>query len=161
MKMSSPIGLEPNPNKSENKIESVMPKSPPDALRFLVCHKHPISARLRFVRFPDGGICAPRPLPKLSVLADSGGISVAAHPAAALHTLCRTLQIADEKLMLLAECRTLVEIPGGLLPIYLTALVGDDPPPLPPGHTLIGLPDCFALPPVERELLRAAYDYLM
>ena len=138
--------------------------SPP--LRFITCHKHPVSGRLRFVRFAAGDICGVEPLPKLSVLAGRGELAVAVHPASALKRLAASLDMPESWLSIQGEFRLHLEVPhqhapGGLLPVYLAAVAGYELPLLPRGNTWLELPDSFALPYLQREILRAAYEYLM
>ena len=135
-------------------------------LRFIACHKHPVSGRLHFIRFATADICGVEPLPKLAVLANCSEAAVVTHPAAALRELARYLDMPEDWLSLLGEFRLYLEVPhqyapGGLLPIYLAAIAGYELPMLPVGNQWIEMPDSFAQPYLQREILRAAYEYLM
>ena len=135
-------------------------------LRFIVCHKHPVSGRLRFLRFSNGNICGLEPLPKLAVLTEVNERWVVMHPAAALRDLAGNLEFPEHLLFLLGEFRLYLEVPyqyapQGMLPIYLASAAGYALPPLPAGHEWIELPDSFALPHLQREVMKAAYEYLM
>lgn len=135
-------------------------------LRFIVCHKHPVSGRLHFLRFGYGHICGPAPLPKLAVLTEANVHTVVMHPAAALRNLAGNLELPEHLLSLLGEFRLFLEVPyqyapQGMLPIYLASAAGYELPPLPAGHEWIEMPDSFALPYLQREILKAAYEYLM
>lgn len=140
-------------------------------LRFIACHKHPVSGRLHFVRFATGDICGVEPLPKLAVLADCSDSAVVMHPAAALRDLAGHLDLPEHLFSLLGEFRLYLEVPhqyapGGLLPIYLAAVAGYELPVLPEGNAWIQMSDSFAQPQYkekigQREILRAAYEYLM
>jgi hypothetical protein len=135
-------------------------------LRFIVCHKHPVSGRLYFLRFATGQICGPQPLPKLAVLTERTRSAVIFHPAAALRSLARDLEVPEHLFALLGEFHLYLEVPhqfatDGVLPIYLAAVAGYELPGLPTNHQWIEMPDSFELPYLQREILRAAYEFLM
>jgi hypothetical protein len=136
------------------------------SLRFIVCHKHPVSGRLYFLHFASGDICGIQPLPKLAVLADCNSRAVEMHPAAALRELAAYLNLPENRLSILGEFKIYLDVPhqyapDGLLPVYLAAVAGYELPLLPEGNRWIEMPDSFALPYLQREILRAAYEYLM
>lgn len=136
------------------------------SLRFITCHKHPVSGRLYFLRFASGDICGIEPLPKLAVLADCNSRAVEMHPAAALRELAASLALPEYLLSVLGEFKIYLEVPhqyapDGLLPIYLAAVAGYELPALAEGNTWIEMPDSFAQPYLQREILRAAYEFLM
>lgn len=138
----------------------------PRAYRMIACHKHPSSGRLRFIRFATGNICGPEGLPKLAVQHDLQNSAVLVHPAAALRYLAQHLGLDPDVLMFCGDFRLFLEVPhqyapGGMLPILLVAIAGHRLPVLPSGHLWLELPDSFELPYLEREILRAAYTYLM
>ena len=88
------------------------------------------------------------------------------HPAAALRDLARYLDMPEDWLSLLGEFRLYLEVPhqyapDGLLPIYLAAIAGYELPMLPVGNQWIEMPDSLGQPYLQREILRAAYEYLM
>ncbi|MFT3931124.1 MAG: hypothetical protein QM709_12600 [Spongiibacteraceae bacterium] len=88
------------------------------------------------------------------------------HPAAALRDLATHLNLPEHLFSLLGEFRRYLEVPhkfapDGLLPIYLAAVAGYELPVLPEGNSWVEMPDSFALPYLQREILRAAYEYLM
>jgi len=124
------------------------------SLRFIACHKHPVSGRLYFVRFNTGHICGPQSLPQLAVLTEPEQRLVIAHPAAALRDLSSHLNLPLHLFSLLGEFRLFLEVPAryaplGVMPIYLAAIAG------------YKLPASFELPYLQREILRAAYEFLM
>lgn len=140
---------------------SVPDNAAPLPWRMLVCHKHPVSARLRFLVPLAGGVVLPQPLPALSVLAEPGlDAVVQSHPASALRQLLELLDL-DLELEPIGEFRQLLEVPGQLLPVYLAALPGHDPCPPPPGTRWIELPQSIGMPWLDRELLRRVYELLL
>lgn len=129
--------------------------------RMLVCHKHPVSARLRFLVPLRSGVVLPQALPRLAVIAEpGGGPLVQSHPASALRSLQRMLEI-DKELTLVSEFQLHMEVPGLLLPVYLAALPGHDLCVPPPGTRWIELPQSIGMPWLDRELLRRAYEVLI
>ncbi len=140
--------------------------SPVQSNRLLVCHKHPSSGRLRFVRFATGNICGPEALPKLAVLHAQQNSRVLIHPSVALQQLAQELDIDPQRLVFQGDFRLFLEVPhqyapDGLLPILLVAVAGHNLPALPEGHSWLEIPDSFSLPWLEREILRAGYRHLM
>lgn len=129
--------------------------------RMLLCHKHPLSARLHFLIPQHGGVVLPVPLPALAVFADEQAHSpLQTHPACALRQLQEELGIG-RVLELVSEFQVSLEGPGLLLPIYLAALSGHDLCPAPLGTRWIELPQSIGMPWLDRELLRRAYALLI
>ena len=130
--------------------------------RMLVCHKHPISARLHFlVPVAGGGVVLPQALPGLSVIAEEPREApLQSHPASALRELQECLDLGRE-LALVGEFRLRLEVPGGLLPVYLAALDGYELCPPPPGLRWIELAQSIGMPWLDRELLRRVYECLL
>jgi hypothetical protein len=129
--------------------------------RMLLCHKHPVSARLHFLVPHREGVVLPLPLPKLAVFAEgaqSGAVQV--HPASALRHLQHDLGI-DRALELVGDFQVGMEVPGMLLPIYLAALPGHDLCQAPIGTCWIDMPKSIGRPWLDRELLRRAYEVLI
>ncbi|MCC6076777.1 hypothetical protein ACFPTX_03615 [Pseudomonas sp. GCM10022188] len=128
--------------------------------RMLVCHKHPVSARLHFL-IPEGGVVLPQALPRLAVIAaDDAELPLQSHPASALRHLQQLLGI-DRALELVSDFRLHLEVPGLLLPVYLAALAGYELCPPPPGTRWIELPQSIGMPWLDRELLRRVYEVLL
>jgi len=129
--------------------------------RGLICHKHPVSARLHFLVPQRGGVLRPQPLPALAVFAESperGDLLV--HPACALRSLQRELGI-EKPLELVADYRVGLEVAGGVLPVFLAALDGHDPCRAAIGTHWIELTQSIGMPWLDRELLRRAYEVLI
>ncbi len=130
------------------------------AWRILVCHKHPVSARLHFL-IPQGqGVLLPAALPALSVFAEGERPLVQSHPAMALAALHAEIDF-PRPLELVADYQVFMETPGCLLSVYLAALPGHDLCAPPPGTRWIELPQSIGMPWLDRELLRRAYEVLL
>ena len=111
--------------------------------RIVLCHKHPFSARLRFLIPQDAelGVLMPTPLPPLSVIADEGqDAAVLTHPATALAALKQQLGL-DSEFEVFSEFRLRVEVPEGLMPVYLVTLTSHDICPAPEGMYWIDMMD--------------------
>lgn len=129
--------------------------------RMLLCHKHPVSARLHFLIPADGGVVLPQALPRLAVIAaETANPPVQSHPASALRHLQQLLGIARE-FELVGEFELRMEVPGAVLPVYLAALAGYELCPPPSGTRWIELPQSIGMPWLERELLRRVYEVLL
>jgi len=129
--------------------------------RMLVCHKHPVSARLRFLIPAEAGVVLPQPLPPLAVIADQEQEApVQCHPASALRVVQDALSV-DWALELVGDFRLTMEIPGQALPVYLAALSTHELPEPPPGTRWIELPQSIRMPWLDRELLRRIYEVLI
>lgn len=129
--------------------------------RVLLCHKHPVSARLRFLVPSNGGVCLPWHLPGLSVLAEDAAGLVDVHPSLMLPVLAELLSLPLARLFVVPGFGVVLEQPGGLMPVYLASLEGNDVPEAPVGLRWIELPDSIPMPWLDRELLRRAYEFLI
>lgn len=131
-------------------------------IRYIVIHLHRTSARLRFLNFRDY-LCGPTPLPKLVELTTppAGNSAPSEHPSASLQTLRSYLGLKESQLELVPEFRCWIEAPGEVIPVYMAAATGPDPFPAPAGSQWIGLPESWLFTPLERELLREAYEFLL
>lgn len=99
-------------------------------------------------------------------MTEANGRSVEVHPAAALRDVAGYLELPEHLLSIVSEFKIYLEVPHqfapeGLLPIYLAAVAGYELPKLPEGNRWIEMPDSFAQPYLQREILRAAYEFLM
>lgn len=129
--------------------------------RMLLCHKHPVSARLHFLIPQDGGVVLPQTLPRLAVIAaDEAEPPLQSHPASTLRYLQQLLGIT-RTLELVDDFHLHLEVPGLILPVYLAALSGYDLCPPPPGTRWIELPQSIGMPWLDRELLRRVYEVLL
>ncbi|WP_242673771.1 hypothetical protein [Stutzerimonas kirkiae] len=129
--------------------------------RMLLCHKHPVSARLHFLVPQRAGVVLPLPLPSLAVFAEGPCDSpLQVHPASALRNVQEELGIGPA-LELVSEFQVSLEVPGMRLPVYLAALPGHDLCLAPVGTHWIELSKSIGMPWLDRELLRRAYEVLI
>ncbi|MFC3608363.1 hypothetical protein [Stutzerimonas tarimensis] len=134
---------------------------PAAAWRVLLCHKHPVSARLHFLVPEQGGVLLPRALPRLAVVSESEqGPVVQSHPAMALRELQGMLGV-NVDLEWVDAFHLHMETPGELVAIYLAALPGYDLVEPPPRTRWIQLPQSVGMPWLDREVLRRAYEVLI
>lgn len=132
--------------------------------RIVLCHKHPFSARLRFLIPQDAelGVLMPTPLPPLSVIADEGqDAAVLVHPATALAALKQRLGL-DEHFEIFSEFRLRIEVPEGFMPIYLASLTSHDISPAPEGMRWIDMMETRGVKSaLNREILLRVYTELV
>lgn len=134
---------------------------PSAAWRVLLCHKHPVSARLHFLVPQSRGVLLPDPLPALSVVSESEqSPAVQSHPAMALRELEQALKV-KAGLQWVDEFRLHLEAPGMFLSVYLAALSGHDLIEPPAGTRWIQLSESIGMPWLDREILRRAYGVLI
>lgn len=131
--------------------------------RILLCHKHPFSARLRFL-IPEQrgqGVLVPEPLPSLAVIAEPGqDAAVLSHPATALSRLAQRMPL-DERFEIFSEFHLRMEVPEGVMPVYMGLLSGFEICPAPEGMRWIDLTQSIGMPWLDREILRRAYETLV
>jgi len=135
--------------------------------RAILYYNGAISALTLFAHFPSGSVCAPEPLPLLSSVLEEGesaNSTVTNHPASIAAAVTSLLELPPDLLKANGDYRERVEIPHGLLTVYLLRFDLLDPP-----HKLMASKDCQlktltqlrGQPPAEMELLRRAYTLLM
>ncbi len=136
--------------------------APSIALRFIICHLSITSARLQFLSQQDQ-VCFPKRLPPLVSLLeqDPGKNKPAVHPGFALQDLRRSPAFRDTKLEMVPDFHCWIEAPRTLFSLYL--LVSTQPEAFipPSGCRWIELPDSWSLLPLQRDLLRKAYECLL
>ncbi len=149
------------PPESANSLTALEQQNLP--LRFVIFHLHPTSARLRYLKFDSGHVCAPKKLPVLTEVLDryKEGAGPSVHPQTYLRPLCRQLAVAESTLSIAGEFRCWVDTPSGALPIYLARVQLEQPFDAPDGCDWIELPDCLLLSNVEIEIMRRAYQWLL
>ena len=138
-------------------------------IRFLLCHIHSTSARLRFLGFhhsqpvngAQGYVCAPEPLPPLVTLLESPEQPLSVHPAAALQQLIQQLQIQDRQLSIVPNFKVWVEAPRRNILLFLAADTSAEPFPPPTNAYWLELPESWHISALERDLLREAYEALL
>ena len=137
--------------------------------RLIFYHKQNTSARLRFLKFANGSICAFHPLPALSQLLDSSIDAddegkVIEHPAHLLQEAADRLGLALESLKVHGGYHVNVDTCNGPVKVYLAELNTIDPPfqvAADMNAEFIDLTQARNLAIVELELLRLAYEFVM
>ncbi|EXJ16577.1 hypothetical protein [Imhoffiella purpurea] len=135
------------------------------APRLIMYHKHPTSARTRFLKLPYGGVCGFEALPEGAELT-SGGESenLVSHPAPLLRAAETQLGLPSGALEAESGYRCRVGWNDGTADIYLARFTSIDPPfeeATTHGSTFIDLTQARNLPPVELALLRLAYERIL
>ena len=137
----------------------------PSDYRAILFHKQATSARLRFLRFDRGSVCAFESLPALSRVHGSTQDGVALHPAAAVRRLEAELGFETDSLRACEGYHFEVEVPGERIPVFLVEITSTDPPFSVAGKIgaqFIELTQARGgLPSVELELLRGAYELVL
>lgn len=141
----------------------------PTTLGILVYHKQSTSARLRFLLDTAQGVCFATTLPALAVLADDAVLQdkrgvVSDHPAMVLRELALKLGLAPDQLELVSGFRVFVDVPGGVVPVYLAQCKTIDPPfdaVEQAGARFIAITEARGRPPVELQLLQKAYEHVL
>lgn len=138
-------------------------------IRVILYHKHHTSARTVFLRFADGGVCAPEPLPPLAAVFpeeefDAENSTLAVHPASLAMVLCRHLGLPADFLEIDPEFSAKVEVPGQVLSFYIGRFKFIDPPCAQfteRGGRFCAITELRGQPPAEMELLRRAYQAIL
>lgn len=136
--------------------------------RIIILHKHPVSAKVRFLRLAHGGICGFEALPDLaSVLDDEVPEkegNIVSHPAVIARQAEKMLALDQGALEIINEYLQRVDVPQGVIGVYLLGLVGHETPDealAKQGTNLQLITEMRDLPPAEIELLRRAYVTVM
>lgn len=133
--------------------------------RLIMYHKHPTSARLRFLKFSYGGVCGFDPLPTLSSMIDEEPeVPVVTHPASYVSDAEKRLGISSGDLEIDGEFKAYVDVPDGVVQVFLVRFTGIDPPfdmAEEQGGEFVDLPQARNVTQVELELLRKAYEVVM
>lgn len=132
------------------------------APRLLCFHKQSTSARTRFLCHGTS-VLAFAPLPDNSSLMSSPG-KVKPHPSAHVQTLASHLGISTAHLRAETDFYIDVTTPDGRVPVLLIEVTLQDPPFSKAeaiGARFIALTEARALPSIELELLRKAYEHIL
>lgn len=139
--------------------------------RLIFYHKQHTSARLHFLKFASGSICAFDPLPELSQVLDStinryddDDNNIVVHPARLLREAGDKLGLDIESLKVQGGYHARVDTSNGAVQVYLAELTTMDPPfelAADINAEFIELAQARNLTAVELELLRLAYEYVM
>jgi hypothetical protein len=137
-----------------------MPLTP----RLILIHKQKTSARVRFLRLPEG-ILAFSPLPELAALRDEDfDAKVQVHPAAFIREAETRLGLPENSIAAEAEFQAWVDTPVGDVPILLAYFTTIDPPFAAAegvGGKFIAMTEALSLAEIERNLLRRVYEYVI
>jgi hypothetical protein len=131
--------------------------------RVILYHKHPTSARTRFLKLKHESVCAFECLPDLSAIVEFQPDTVN-HPAAILRETEQRLGLDSETLSYESEYRQSVEVPGDTIEILLAKITTIDPPfeaAQQADAVFIDLTQARGLPAVELQLLRSAYELVL
>lgn len=132
--------------------------------RAIFFHKQATSARLRFLRFAHGSVCAPEPLPADAQLqAPIEGCS-AAEAESVLEQLHSLYEFGEDSLQIETEFACDVLSDTATMPVLLVGIDRTDPPfELAEGMdaSFIDLTQARGLPPLELQLLRQAYECVL
>ncbi len=135
--------------------------------RLILFHKHPVSARMHFLYFQYGGVCAFKPLPKLASIVEqkrAEDTELVIHPSTISNWGEQQLGLESGVLQTEAEFCELVEVPKGEITVYLTGFKGYTMPDDDIKHCdakFISLMECVGIAPVEMLLLQKAYGVIM
>lgn len=138
-----------------------------DSVRLVLYHKQSTSARTRYLRFADGGICAFQPLPagaEMSFESPQGDGDVLPHPGAVIAAAERWLGLAAGVLEFQGEFRARAQAAGGGLSVYLLRFTTVDPPFEAVGGvgaSFVAITETRGLPAAEMDILRRSYAYIM
>jgi len=135
--------------------------------RIIIFHKHPVSAKVHFVKQAYGGICGFSELPKLaSVLDDEHEIDeiVVQHPAMVAKAVAEGLGVAQADVEVVPSFMQYVDVPDATIKVYLAGMQTHDMPVealAAKGASLHLITELRGLPPAEMELLQRAYIAIM
>ena len=136
-----------------------------DSVRLVFYHKQSTSARTRYLRLGDGGICAFQPLPAGAELSfEPGTDDVLPHPGAVIGAAERWLGLAAGALELQGEFKARAQAAGEGLSVYLLRFTTVDPPfqaANAVGASFVAITEVRGLPVAEMEILRRSYAYIM
>lgn len=128
----------------------------------ILYHKHPTSARTRFLRFSHGGICDSGPLPPDADLAPTP--AVCTHPVLVLRAAAAKLGLPVDGLTPDASFRCGLRIGSREEQVHLGQFVGIDPPieqVAARGARFVDLVQARSQPAIELKLLRMAYEHVL
>lgn len=128
-------------------------------IALILCHKHPFSARMRFVCFGNTVLAV-----RQKVAVDSR--QVALHPGSLLAAAAERLGLPIDSLRLEPDFCERLLVPGGTTQVWLGQFAATDPPLEAieaAAARFVSLPDIpgLGLPDTERDLLRLVYEHLL
>lgn len=132
--------------------------------RLLLVHKQKTSGRLRYLCLPSG-ILAFTPLPAEAVLrGETWSQTLQVHPTAPLREAEIHLGLPEDALEPVPEFQCWAETAQGDLPVLIGAFTAIDPPFAAAeriGARFIAITESRHLTPIERDLMRRAYEHLL
>jgi len=137
-----------------------------DSVRLVMYHKQATSARTRYLRLGDGGICAFQPLPggaELVFEPSEEGV-VLPHPGAVIAAAEQWLGLGAGGLEFQGQFRARARSDGQSLSVFLLRFTDIDPPfhaADAVGAAFIAITEARGLAPAELEILRRSYEYIM
>ncbi len=129
----------------------------------IVYHKQATSAKITFLRL-NGTVCQCEGLPSTSKVIASTLEGKVNPPETLVTELEQKLQLPSGMLAIESEFQATVEGENGTIEVYMVAFTSTDAPHpevAEIGGKLIAITEARTLPPVELELLRLAYAFLM
>ena len=139
-----------------------------ESTRVIVFHKHPVSAKVRFLRMNYGGVCGFLPLHAIANVLDEEQLekesNVVTHPAMAVAWTEKKLGFESGAMEAEPEYLQRVDVPSGMVMVYLVGIKGLETPDTElaeQGAELVLITAMRGLPPAEMELLRRAYVAIM
>lgn len=131
----------------------------------ILYHKHPTSARTRFLRFAHGGICGFDGIPEARELGRGPAVGgVAAHPAMLLRDAERRLALPGGSLAHEPGLRYHLRGSNGDTDVFVARFTDIDPPfsaGAAIGADFIDLTQARHLAPLELALLRLIYEHVL
>ncbi len=139
------------------------------SLGIIPFHKHSTSAKVSFLLSDKPSVVFGADIPSLASLIDEETVLekeevVATHPAMFLRGLEKSMGLATGDIALIKDFRARLDVPNGILPIYLAQFKNIDPPfeaVESIGAKFIAITQARTQPPVELQLLQKAYQYIM
>lgn len=138
-----------------------------DDTRVIIFHKHPVSAKVHFIKQAYGGICGFAELPKLAtVLEDEtpDDENVVQHPQTIAKEVADELKVAQGTVEVVTGYLQYVDTPDGTIKVYLAGMQTHDMPIealAEKGASPHLITELRGLPPAEMELLQRAYIAIM
>lgn len=133
--------------------------------RIIFFHKTATSGRTRFMKYDNGGVCGPEPLPTLAqIMSAPEENKVAVHPSRLLQAASEYMGLPVDELETETEFHQWVDIANGPVEVFLVRFTAIDPPfaqAQDRGASFIELSEARNLQPVQLELLREAYECVM
>lgn len=132
--------------------------------RAILFHKQATSARLRFLKFNSGTVCALGEIPKLAQVDVVDSTAPALHPTAVIHEVAEQLGLEPDELQAEPGYHYELEVPGERIRIVALAIQTTDPPfdiATANDASFIDLTQAIGLPVVELELLRGIYELVL